>query len=153
MIEEKMSADEFHKKTAMETNNDVWSILDKANPTEADLEQALDMAFASRFHWSRVGKPINLARADYVISRVCGAMGRSEPALYHANRCLKITEEAGVGDWDLAFAYEALTRAYAVARNKGEYEKHRKLTLKAMDNIRAEDDRKVVRTEFERIRY
>lgn len=153
MSEVKLSADEFHKKIAMETNNNVWPVLDKAKPTEENLGQALDMAYASRYHWSKVGKPINLARADYVISRVYSAMGRSEPALYHAKRCLKITEETGVGDWDLAFAYEALSRAYGVARNKAEYEKYRKLTLKAMDSIRDEEDRKVVKTEFDRLRF
>jgi tetratricopeptide (TPR) repeat protein len=153
MTEERMNLDEFHKKIAKETNNSVWPILDKARPTQADLEQALDMAYASRYHWSKVGEPINLARADYNISRVYSAMGRAEPALYHAKRCLRITEDAGVGDWDLAFAYEALTRMYAVARNKTEYEKYRKLTLKAMEDIREEEDRNIVKTEFDKIRF
>jgi hypothetical protein len=120
---------------------------------EFDLEHALDMAYASRYHWSKVGKPVNLARADYIISRVYSAMGRSEPALYHAKRCLKTTEETRIGDWDLAFAYEALSRANSVAKNKAEYEKYRKLTLKAMENIRGEEDRKVVKTEFDKLRY
>ena len=40
---------------------------------------------------------------------------RAEPALYHARRCLEICEANGIGDFDLAFAYEALARASAVA--------------------------------------
>jgi hypothetical protein len=40
---------------------------------------------------------------------------RGEPAQYHARRCLEVCQQHGIGDWDLAFAYEALARASAVA--------------------------------------
>jgi hypothetical protein len=44
-------------------------------------------------------------------------LGRAEPALQHAQRCLEICEAdpGALEDWDLPFAYEALARAYAVA--------------------------------------
>jgi hypothetical protein len=42
-------------------------------------------------------------------------LGRAEPAIWHARRCLDYCEENGIGDWDLAYAYEALARAHAVA--------------------------------------
>jgi hypothetical protein len=42
-------------------------------------------------------------------------LGRAEPALHHARRCLELCEEHGIGDFDLAYAYEALARAHAVA--------------------------------------
>ena len=42
-------------------------------------------------------------------------LGRGEPAIWHAQRCLAICEQHAVGDWDLAFAYEALARAHALA--------------------------------------
>jgi hypothetical protein len=46
---------------------------------------------------------------------VYSVLGRGEPALWHARRCLEHVEQAGIGDWDLAYAYEALARASAVA--------------------------------------
>jgi hypothetical protein len=40
---------------------------------------------------------------------------RPEPALHHARRVLEICATNGIGDWDRAFAYEALARASALA--------------------------------------
>ena len=43
--------------------------------------------------------------------------------MWHAQRCLECCESAGIGDWDLAYAYEALARAHAVsARASGRME-------------------------------
>jgi hypothetical protein len=50
-----------------------------------------------------------------MVSRVYTVLGRAEPAIWHARRCLDHCEENGFGDWDLAYAYEALARAHAVA--------------------------------------
>jgi hypothetical protein len=38
--------------------------------------------------------------------------------VWHARRCLEICEANGIGDWDLAFAYEALARAGRVAGDR-----------------------------------
>jgi len=42
-------------------------------------------------------------------------LGPAEPAVWHARQCLDWCERAGLGDWDLAYAYEALARAHALA--------------------------------------
>jgi len=47
-----------------------------------------------------------------------------EPALCHAKRYLEICEESNIGDFDLAYAYEAMARAYAVAGESPEAEKY-----------------------------
>ena len=47
---------------------------------------------------------------------VLARLRRAPPSgagLHHARRVLEICEEHGIGDWDLAFAYEALARAHA----------------------------------------
>ena len=74
---------------------------------------------ASRHHWSRAAGagagPEHAARGEWQCSRVYAVLGHAEPALWHARRCLEICEANGIGDWDLAFAYEALARASRVA--------------------------------------
>ena len=78
-------------------------------------------AHASRHHWGEVGTAANLGRGEWQISRVYATLGRAEPAVYHARRCLHYVETgAGVEEWDLPFAYEALARAHAVAGNVSE---------------------------------
>jgi len=147
-----MTQDEFHKKIAINTNNGIWSTLDKNHPTKEELEEALHMAHTSLYHWSKIGQPINIARGEYMVSRVYSAFSWAEPALYHAKRCLKITEETGIGDFDLAFAYEVMARSYYAAGMKKECKKYRELTQKAIDAVKGEEDRKICQAEFEKIK-
>ncbi len=46
-----------------------------------------------------------------------------------------------VEDWDLAFAHEALARAYSVAGQAAEAARHRRLAREAGDRIADPDDR------------
>jgi hypothetical protein len=151
MADEKMTADEFHKKIAIMTNNEIWPTLDKKNPSKEELEDALHMAHTSLYHWSKIGQPINKARAEYMVARVCSAFKWAEPALYHAKQCLKITETTGIGGFDLAFAYEALAKANFVAGNKAECMKYRDLAQKATDAIDGDEDRKICQLEVDKI--
>lgn len=93
--------------------NATWELM----RSRADDDRMLHMAHASRFHWGEAPecKPENLARGEWMVSRVYTALGRAEPAIWHARRCLDHCEENGIGDWDLAYAYEAVARAHAVA--------------------------------------
>jgi hypothetical protein len=95
--------------------NGVWQLLDKPDRTAEEDERMLHMAHASRYHWDQVGTAENRSRGEWQCSRVYAVLGRAEPALHHANRSLEICRSQGIGDFDLAFAYEALARASAVA--------------------------------------
>lgn len=46
-------------------------------------------------------------------------LGRAEPALHHARRCVELAAAHQLPDWLVASGHEALTRAYAVAGNRG----------------------------------
>ena len=75
---------------------------------------------------------VNLARGDWQCSRVYAVLGRGEPALWHARRCLELTEAADdAEDWDLPFAYEALARAHAAAGHGEEAARFRGLAEQA----------------------
>jgi hypothetical protein len=95
--------------------NYVWTLLDKESRTRREDELMVHAAHASRYLWDEIGEPVNHARGEWQVSRVYATLGRPEPALHHARRCLEICDEHGVGDFDLAYAYEALARAHAVA--------------------------------------
>jgi hypothetical protein len=95
--------------------NGTWTLLDKPDRTVEESDAMVHMAHASRHHWGQVGGPAELARGEWLISRVYSVLGRVEPAQYHARRCLELCQRHGIGDWDLGFAYEALARASATA--------------------------------------
>jgi hypothetical protein len=153
MIEEEptLTREEFHKKMAVETNNSIWPVLDSENPTAAELEEALYSAYASRYHWAKVGTAVNAQRAEYMISRVYCVMGRGEPALFHARRCLEITEENTIGDFDLVFAYEVMARANAVAGNKEECKNHFERAEKALEDVKNTEDKKICEGELKQV--
>jgi hypothetical protein len=98
-------------------------------------------AHASRYHWGIVGKPVNFARGEWQISRVYSILKRSEPASYHAKRCLQICKENKIGDFDLAYAYEALARVSKINHSRSDQAKYYDKSLKASDNIRDSQDR------------
>jgi hypothetical protein len=93
--------------------NRTWELIE----SRADDDRMLHMAHAQRYHWGEAPEcgPDNIARGEWLVSRVYCILGRGEPALFHAERCLAACEGAGLADWDLAYAYEALARASTVA--------------------------------------
>jgi len=151
--ETKFTIEEFHKKIAVETNNQIWPILDAKNPTRANLEKALHMAYTSRYHWSKIGTAVNAVRAEYMIARVYSAMKRGEPALFHAKRCLEIAQENknSLKDWDLAFVYEVMARAQSAAENKTECKKYHKLAQNAINAIKGPEDKKICQGELDKV--
>ena len=102
-----------HRQLGVDLFNEVWRLMESR---END-DRMLHAAHASRYHWGEAPdcKPENLARGEWQVSRVYTVLGRGDPAVWHARRCLEHCEGNGIGDWDLAYAYEALARAHAVA--------------------------------------
>ncbi len=153
---EKIPNIKMHHDFAVTTHNALWSILDKTEPSDEELEEAMHMAHASRNHWSKAGSIINIARAEYMISRVYFSMDRAEPTLFHAERCLELTEEAkktddAFQDWDLPFAYEVVARAHAIAGNKDECYTYRELAQKEIDALESDEDKKITQGELDKL--
>jgi hypothetical protein len=132
-----------HRRLAAELFNQVWILLEKADRDQADDDRMLHAAHASRFHWGEIGEPINFARGEWQVSRVYAVLGRGEPALFHARRCLEICQAHEIGDFDLAFAYEALARASAVAGQADEAARYAELARRAGEQIAEADDREI----------
>ncbi|MGO8884584.1 MAG: hypothetical protein ACLPUO_07435 [Streptosporangiaceae bacterium] len=133
--------------------NGTWRLLKLAARTSAEAEMMLHMAHASRYHWAQVpaATPEHAARGEWLISRVYAVLGRPEPARHHARRVLDICTENGIGDWDLAFAYEAMARAHAIG---GAYRQARACTdqaLGAAADIARRGDRGLLLADLETI--
>jgi len=124
--------------------NGTWELMEKADRTPDDDALMIHIVHASAYHWLQVGKPENFARSHWLCSRVYSVLSRSEPAIYHAKFVLDICERNGIGDWDLAFAYEALARAYAVAGDSAESGRWLAKAHEASANIAEDEDRELV---------
>ncbi len=117
--------------------NDVWALLEKTARTPDDDARMTHMAHASCLHWSQVGTAVNVVRGEWQCSRVYATLRRFEPALHHAKRALEICEANQLADFDLAFCYEAMARAYAVG---GDAEEAKLWADRAREVPIAEDD-------------
>ena len=141
MAEAKSDVD--HRQLGVDLYNYTWTLLEKEDRTRDDDDEMLNATHASAYHWSRAAGagPQNAARSQWQISRVNAVLGRGEAALYHAERCLEHCTENGIGDWDLAAAYEALARAHKVAGNDAEFRRNLELGREALAQIADEEDR------------
>jgi hypothetical protein len=136
-----MTEEQFHQQQAVGLFNHVWELMDRKDRTPEDDLEMVHAAHASRWHWGRVGTPLNRQRGEWQVSRVYAVLGRAEPALVHARSCLALTEQHDITDFDRGFAYEAMARAHAIAGNDAEVAKFMKLAQDAAEQVENPEDR------------
>lgn len=107
---------EFHRKTARDCFNNAWDYLDKKERSPDEERKMLYLAHTSRFHWGLVGTPRNQAVGDWQISRIYAALNQPTLSLQFARSSLEICQKNDLQEV-LATAFEAVARAYAVARD------------------------------------
>ncbi len=137
---------EAERQLAADLFNSTWTLIEAAERTPAQDDEMLHMAHASRHHWGRVGTAANLARGEWQCSRVYAILGRAEPALHHAQRCLDLclANPEDLADFDRPFAHEALARAYAVAGDEQHARHHLSRARELAASIEDPDDRDLV---------
>jgi DNA-binding transcriptional MerR regulator len=128
--------------------NYTWTLLERENRSRHDDDLMVHSAHACRYLWDAIGQPANHARGEWQISRVYATLGRAEPALHHARRCLEICEEHGIGDFDLAYAYEALARAHAAAGETDASARYAGRAREAGERIVEQDDRELFESDM-----
>jgi len=151
MSQDEAPSKEEHRKFAVSLFNLTWSLLDKKDRTVEENDKMVHAAHASRYHWGEIGAPLEFERGEWQISRVYSVLGRSEPALFHAKRCLDICKKNNIGDFDIAFAYEAMARAHSVAGDKAECEKYLQLATQVGENIKKKEDKDYFLSELKTI--
>ena len=145
-------SDAENRRVGIALFNATWTLIEKENRTRDEDDAMLHMAHASRHHWAASGTDAaHLARGEWQCSRVYAILGRPEPSLHHGQRVLDLCQENDIGDWDLAFAYEALARGHAVAGNTEQARAYTEQALAATEDIAEDDDRELVLSDLETI--
>jgi DNA-binding transcriptional MerR regulator len=139
------------RRLAASLFNATWTLLEKEQRSRDDDDAMLHMAHASAHHWRQVGRPENIARGEWQCSRVYAALRRPEPCLHHAQRVLDLCRDHGLGDFDLAYAYEALARGHAIAGDADRARACTEQALAAAEDIKEDDDRDLLLTDLETI--
>jgi len=134
-----------HRQLGVDLYNSTWTLLEKPDRTALETDEMIHRAHASRWHWGKVGSDVNLARGEWLCSRVYAVLGRAEPALWHARRCVEIDEAArDREDWDLPSAYEAMTRALLVSGDRAGAREWAAKARTALAAVPDADDREVI---------
>lgn len=133
---------EAHKYFGIELHNKAYDHADKFETDPEEGERALHAAFGSLYHWAEVGTAIHFARGELTIASIALKVNRHEVAIHHAKRCLRLVEENGFADWDLAYAYETYARANAANGNTKLAVEYKQKAIEAGKAIAEEGDRK-----------
>lgn len=149
MSNDKLTAKEWHTKEAKGNFNGTWDLLDLSDRTEDQDFEMVHKAHASVYHWGHVGDALNQARGEWQVSRVYAVLGHGDEALYHGKKSLEICLENNYGDFDLAFGYEAVARAYKVLGEDQSLEKYLKKAQAATEAIGKKGDRDYAQGELE----
>ena len=131
----------MHRQLGADLFNATWDLLDKPDRSADEDEIMIHAAHASAHHWRQVGGPLNFERSNWQISRVYSLLNRPEAALYHARLCLETCLEEGIGDFDLAFAYEAMARAAVVGGQLAEARQYIEKAREVGEQIAKKGDR------------
>jgi hypothetical protein len=107
---------DLHRKLAVRFFNEAWALIEQPDRTEDDNLLMIHLAHASRMHWQAVGDASNRTIGEWQISRVYSVLIRAEPALYHAQSCLRIAATTE-SPFLQGYAHEALARAFAITAN------------------------------------
>lgn len=143
---------EQHKQFAIELFNNTWDMLEKNDRSDYDDIRMIHMAHTSLYHWSYVGEAVNMTRGEWLVSRVYCSVGLLESAEYHARTSLSICLNNNIGDIDLAFAYEAFTRIYALKLHQEDFNKYQALAFEASKQITSINNRDYFIGELEKIK-
>jgi hypothetical protein len=144
-----------HRQLGVATFNHVWRLLEQENRTREEDDEMLHEAHASAYHWLKAPecRPENRVRSEWICSRVYAVLGRAEPAVHHARRCFELCEQHPdeIEEFDLPFAYEALARAYAVARDAGAAERYAERGRELAQLIEDAEDRELLLRDLETV--
>jgi len=84
------------------------------------------------------------------VRAVYATLGHAEPALWHARRCLELTEESGEGfeEWDLPRAQHAMAHAHLAADDLEEARRWAALAQENVARVRDLQDREVIESQI-----
>lgn len=136
-----------HRELAAECFNACWDLIDKPDRTPEETDRMIDLAHASRWHWTQARDctPLNLAVAAWQLSRVYTLAGALSEATRHAQVSLSLYREHDLPPFYGAYAYEALARASTGSERAGYVAAAREL----VPQIEKERDRELVLNDLE----
>ncbi len=125
-------------------------MLDKDRRSMDEEDEMVLAAQTSLYHWGKVGNAAQLQRGYWLLSHVFSVLLKPAQAVKFANKCMQVTKanQAEMKDFDLAYAFEGLARAYALEGNKKLAAENYDQAKKAGVSIEDDEDRQIFMNDF-----
>jgi hypothetical protein len=151
MSEKNYSEIEAHEHFAKAANQKAWELLGQEGRTVTDNIDMISAAHTSMFHWGRAGTGVHMQRSLWLLARVYTVLGYGKFALSVAQSCQEATEKYAddLSDFDIAYASEALARAYALNNDLLAAIKHYEKAKELGDQISDPEDREIFFGDFD----
>ena len=145
-----LTVDQAHLMFAKSANSEAWKLLQKKALTEEEKSLLLYTVYSSAYHWIYAGTSLHMQRAEWLISRAHIKLNNGSAALVHAEKCLELTIRGieGIKDFDFAYAYEAMARAYAATGAFDNATAFYRKAQEAADAIANQADRNLFLSDF-----
>lgn len=129
-----------HRPLAVACNNMAWELHDRgAARSTAETAAMLDIAAASRAHWSQAGTWLEVERADYGLALANLSAGRLDEALRDAARCVAACIAHDAPPFEHFFGHEALARVQHARGDNVARDHHVAAARAAFDRLGADD--------------
>lgn len=136
-----LNNNEWHKEQAISLFNETWHLMENESRSDEETFLMIHVAHASRYHWTKAGGPLEIARGEWLVSRVYASIGMGDQALLHGQYSLDLCLDNSIGDFDLAFAYEAVARAAYLLEDEELYEGYYRMASDAAKQIEQPSDK------------
>ena len=130
----------IHKKFSADCFNKCWTLIDKPDRSQEDVENMLLLSHASLWHWKQRDdcKPVNLSIGYWQVSRVYVLAGEYDMAKLFGEKCLKVGIDNKLAPFNIGYGYEALARAELLQKNTA---KVKELLVKARKELEKVTDK------------
>jgi hypothetical protein len=131
-----------HRHFSVECFNRAWDLIDKPDRTREEDEEMIRLSLASAWHWSQRPDctPKNFSISYWQTSRVYALLRQPDNARRYGQLCLDVSQGDDIPPFYLAYAYEALARAEAVAGNREKAEAYIAEAQKTAERIDKPED-------------
>ncbi|MFT4415573.1 tetratricopeptide repeat protein [Fredinandcohnia humi] len=142
-----------HKQVAVQCFNKVWDLLEKDDRTNLEDEEMVHMCHTSFWHWTQVEDHTeqNLSIGYWQLSRVYAMVGNGEQALEYAQRCIAVSIDAKLAPFYIAYAYEAMSRAYTILKQKEQAQKCLELANEYTKSVIVEESKKLLKNDLKEL--
>ncbi|OZM56687.1 hypothetical protein CIB95_10715 [Lottiidibacillus patelloidae] len=142
-----------NRQHAVNCFNAVWDLLEKVDRTKQEDEEMIHKAHSSFYHWTKVKDvtATNISVGYWQLARVYAVLQIGERALYYAERCLEISFNNNLEPFYMAYAHEALSRAYAVLGKENESSVQKEKCKEIISKIENEEYKQLVENDIHTI--